>query len=269
MDQSKYASSLVNPSWGPAHITNGLHKSAGTVEVIASLAAYAHWSAKITAGVANLVASLTTASDLFGNDSETEVAKFVFYALTDEFGTGYSGVTHQRIARRMVEIATASLPLISQSEVTALSKIKKQASIKSSQRIWNGYGDRRMHEAATFRALGFHLASETLAALEFQVIDQALSADFPELKDHLLSTRFEENGRSYPAYSWIKIHTHVEEQHRDFAVQAINLALSSYIGVTDKALLVDWVREGFANFVEIQQTAMDAIFTPRNGTAIG
>lgn len=256
MPHRQYVHPQANLAAGPSTIRRGLGLSYHT-EVVASLAAYAQWSGQITAGVANLVSQLVAAEQaLFGG---AEVAKFVFYALTDEFGTGYSGVTHPTLARRLVEKAQQWLGQENQALLHPRLLEKTTNARETSVGILSGYSGKE----GLLYSLGFHLASETLAALEFQAIDKALTEDFPSLAEHLQQQRFTENGKTYAAYSWIKFHTHVEEQHRDFAGQAIEAALANFTGShvgMDK--LIGYAQKGFLDFCVIQQRAMQAIFIP-------
>lgn len=95
-----------------------------------------------------------------------------------------------------------------------------------------------------YYALGFHIASERFASLEFAVVDKVLRDLYP---DRVMVC--EKND----AYQWIEDHKHLEIEHFEHAVVAAELAFDGFLPELDsKGDSLGWIEQGIRDFDEVQ-----------------
>ena len=112
--------------------------------------------------------------------------------------------------------------------------------------------DRRL-----FRGLGFHIASEVLAAHEFHLIDDLLSQRWPALASSLRETRVDVRGLSCAPILWLLVHRTVESEHADWGLQGASYALDHYHGDRHEAL--SWIYQGLSRFIAVHDRFMTSL----------
>lgn len=240
-------------------------------ELLRVLGAYIYFNASFGGGVANLAGEIAVRQDLFRDaeepvsmlaDRSVEVAADIFAAAIDEFGDRSIAQrgTHRSLAQATLKAAgqfcgfgPASLDAV----------IRPTAALQSTiERVREGYGVNRSLDAEElFQGIGFHLGSEVLADEEFRMLDAYLREQQKVLVAHLEGSEVVVGGMRCPAYLWIQIHTHVEADHFEFAVQGANRALGHYVGPKGPAAARDWILAGFREFAAVQTTFMDGLQT--------
>jgi len=95
------------------------------------------------------------------------------------------------------------------------------------------------------KAIGFHIGSELLADIEFNMIDRHIKDNFPDL---CLTKQ----------YKWISIHTTVEEHHTEHAINAANILFRAPIkNIVSQEVSRDKKQElifdGYNDFQTLQQ----------------
>ena len=226
---------------------------------------YIHFNAGFAAGVAGLAAQIAIRHSLFQDvteqskilsDRSVEVAAPIFFAAIDEFGNPtIRQATHRSLAQATFKMAALFFrqdPSILDSELTTNRDI---AAII--ERVQEGYGVGRMlDEPSLFRAIGFHLASETLAQREFETLDHCLVETQPAFAEYLKTAQVVINERTYPAYFWIQAHSQFEAEHSKAAWKGIEDLFTYYAGANDPAFLKNWILRGFADFAGLQTDFM-------------
>ena len=229
------------------------------------LAQYVCFNSPFGACVSHLAGQLAVRRELFRDLSEkitycqdrsAEVAAPVFAAAIDEFGdTGLpSRPTHRALAQAM-------LKGIAQIEGYAeLNERLSRFDMRVYKKIEQGYGMvPSLSEQQLFNAIGFHIGSELLADGEFRVLDHVLSSKFPALKEHLAFATVDISGATLPTYHWVKIHTTVEIEHLDHAVNSANRALQYYVGTQRKEDVRQQILSGVIAFKKVQQTFIESM----------
>lgn len=266
--RSVYIPSDLKPL-GTNHIVGYITTCPSMEDLVAFLGAFAEWHGRFAAGVANLAGEVAARESTFEEGEATEVAKYVFFAAVDEFGVKDRGLTHRGLARRMVE-AALEYPGLDRKAVYEKCEALRPLIQEQCAKVAKGYGvGTALSDHALFRCLGFHLGSENLADQEFNALHSALMGNFPQMVKHLKDMSFTENGKRYNAYVWIKVHTHVEEEHAEYAIQALDRAFDKYRGsgtvTTDgngsevAVELLDAVHAGYRDFAECQRVFLEGL----------
>ena len=233
------------------------------------LGRYVQFNSAFGPGLANLAGEIAARQGLFRDAAEpvrfladraAEVAADFFYAAVDEFddrATPWRD-THRTLAQATVKGAGRFFgyePL----QLNDVVRINTRTD-ESMRRVWEGYGvGRRLPDRELFEAMGFHVGSEILADREFLIIDRVLRARRPDLVAALETTKVEILGGAHNAYYWIRIHTGVEAEHFDAALQGVNKALVFYAGPDDPSAVKDWILRGFGRFADVQAAFMAAL----------
>ena len=153
-----------------------------------------------------------------------EVAARVFAAAIDEFGDRDipSHPTHRMLAQGVAKKGVRYFPNLSPTKADQILESYQDID----RRVCQGYGmGAQLDETEVFQSLGFHIGSELLADEEFRILDRTLRREYPELVQYLEQTPVAVSGTSLPGYHWLRIHTSVEMDHFEHAVQAANVAL--------------------------------------------
>jgi hypothetical protein len=188
------------------------------------------------------------------------VAADFFHAAIDEFD---DRATPWRDTHRTLAQATLKgLGRVLGYEPVQLNDVVKinRGTDDAMQKVQEGYGlGAALSEERLFRGMGFHTGSEVLADEEFTIIDRILREKRPDIVKSLKELKVEIAGGKHDAYYWIFIHTSVEADHFDAAVQGVNKALRYYSGTTPEATVKSWILAGFRDFADVQQAFMDRL----------
>ena len=104
-----------------------------------------------------------------------------------------------------------------------------------------------------FSALGFHVGLEFFAHQEFNLVDHWLRERYPALVARL------EEGGAKSHYRWLAIHTVVEIGHYRAGVEALAAALTFFHRRDEAPRMFDCIKDGFAQFVDLQKRYYEAI----------
>jgi hypothetical protein len=240
--------------------------------LLSVFARYIQFNSAFGPGLANLAGEIAARQRLFRDreevvtilaDRAAEVAADFFYAAVDEFddrATPWRD-THRTLAQATLKGMGAFFGYAP----AALNDVLRvnAATETAMARVWEGYGvGAALEEPRLFRAMGFHTGSEILADQEFVVLDRSLRARRPELVAALEASKVPILGRSHDAYYWIRIHTGVEAEHFDAALQGVNNALRFYVGQEEVAAVKGWILEGFRAFAAVQGEFMARLGEP-------
>ena len=215
--------------------------------------------------MAALTAAFHVRHDLFRDKNEplsdnadrsSIIASNIMYAAEDEFASGDRRLrlTHRLMAQELVRLCAR---FVGQSAVAFNASPTPSATLSDIKRsLLEGY--RVLGPASDgelFRALGFHLGSERLAAIEFSTLDRFLHERFPSF----VSMAEEETGPfDFPLYSWISTHTVVEVDHFEYGLLAAGMAVNTYAGAQlPEGSLLAHILEGFVEFVQFQRVMFD------------
>jgi hypothetical protein len=114
-------------------------------------------------------------------------------------------------------------------------------------------------EVELFRGLGFHIASEISADQEFNSINAYLKTADPGLIEHLTTAK---SHLGKVVYRWVGLHTFVELEHLDYAVDAALMAVKYYTGERSADQLQGLVLDGFTEFTDTLQRLVRGIVQP-------
>lgn len=215
------------------------------------LAQYVEFNSVFAAGVTNLAGQIAGRKDLFRDPNETipsiadrscDVAANIFYAAIDEF----KGKTHRSMACETLKAAASYLSL-SPSQFSELSAILPETAAVV-QQVRDGFcmGAQPSSEQI-LQGIGFQIGSEMLADKEFCILHEYMESQKSDLMLHLKRSK---------SYAWILVHTSVEKEHLDAALEGANCALRYYTGSADaKALIL----KGFTRFAQVQTTFMRSL----------
>ena len=229
---------------------------------------YIQFNGAFGPGLANLSGEIAACQGLFRDRAEpveviadraAEVASDFFHAAVDEYddrATPWRD-THRTLAQACLKGMAAYYGYEAQrlNEILVVNKSTHDAMA----RVFEGYGiGAKLEDQRLFAGMGFHAGSEVLADQEFTIIDKVLRERLPEMVKALTDMRVRVGSapEQHKAYYWISIHTSVEADHFDSAVQGVNKALSYYVGKNDPQTLKDWILRGFADFARVQADFM-------------
>jgi len=236
------------------------------------IARYIQFNSAFGPGLANLAGEVAARQGLFRDPEEpvriladraAEVAADFFYAAVDEFddrATPWRD-THRTLAQATLKGMGAFFGYqpAQLNDVLHVNAATEQAM----QLVWHGYGvGAQLEDPRLFRAMGFHTGSEILADQEFVVLDHALRANRGDLVAALEAMKVPILGQTHNAYYWIRIHTGVEAEHFDAALQGVNNALRFYSGESDLETVKRWILEGFKTFADVQAAFMARLGEP-------
>jgi len=238
-------------------------------QLLSVLGRYVQFNSAFGPGLANLAGEIAARQGLFRDrdepvrilaDRASDVAADFFYAAVDEFddrATTWRD-THRTLAQATVK-GMGRYFGFEPAQLNDVIRINKTTE-DSLPRVYEGYGvGARLEEDRLFRGMGFHVGSEILADQEFTIIDRVLRATKPEMVKALEDTKVEILGRKHNAYYWIHIHTGVEAEHFDAALQGVNNALRFYAGERPVAEVKAFMIDGFTAFAVLQSDFMKAL----------
>lgn len=201
--------------------------------------------ALLLAGSLHLNARLFVARDdgiPWSSDRSSVIASHVLYAAEEEFHGERRAdrTTHRMMAQRIVREVLA--PLLGSSCAPSSSLVAIRKSIRHVYSASSIDDD-----AALFRALGFHVASERSGADEFAILDQHLRNRRPRLFSQLN----EVDPAGQRAYDWVSLHTAAEPEHHAHAVTAVEMACALYVGSLSQEAIAFEIAKGVREFFEI------------------
>jgi len=253
---------------------------AGPASFLRFLYRYAEWNGFFGSGVATLAGKVGRSRGLFMDPEETItpladrgvlVAAYVFNAARDEFDdSGTEALdTHRCLAQAMlkgsVEYLTPGSFVTRAEDGTAVQAPFGWADGELDELldipIWLqglcdqvavGYGNGSPDDRPSiFRAMGYHMGSEVLAAKEFTQIDMSFRARMMDMVEYLERNEVTFNSQSYQCYYWIRIHSDlggaVESAHFEDALRAIRYALG-FVPEEDRDALRYQALLGFDDF---------------------
>ena len=233
------------------------------------LCRYIQFNAAFGPGLANLAGEIAARQGLFRDKDEpvllisdraAEVASDFFHAAVDEFddrATPWRD-THRTLAQACLKGMGGYFGFAPEklNDILALNKGTQDAI----ERVFSGYGiGAKLEDRRLFEGMGFHAGSEVLADQEFTIIDKLLKEQLPEMVQALKSMRVRLGSEKHNAYYWISIHTSVEADHFDAALQGVNKGLRFYVGPDAPETVKGWILEGFRSFAKLQADFMNAL----------
>jgi hypothetical protein len=224
-----------------------------TAALMRLLAQYVQFNSVFGAGVVGLAAAIARSQDIFRERTESipafadrsyDVAAAIFFAAIDEFALKK---THRSMAQDTLKKSLQFFEM-GPEEVESLCRASGETSA-AVRAVTEGYClNRKINEADLFSAIGFHIGSEVLADQEFNILDCYLQREHPALVAYLKGAK---------AYSWIAVHTTVEADHYDAALESANCALSSFTG--DVAKAYGLILKGLKHFAKVQARFMESL----------
>jgi hypothetical protein len=243
--------------------------AAGKPELLLNVVCrYIQFNGAFGPGLANLSGEIAARQGLFRDEQEpvevladraAEVASDFFHAAVDEYddrATPWRD-THRTLAQACLKGMAKYYGFEAQrlNEILVVNRSTHDAMA----RVFSGYGiGAKLEDERLFNGMGFHAGSEVLADQEFTIIDAVLRERLPELVQALTGMRLRV-GRApeeHKAYYWISIHTSVEADHFDAALQGVNKALGYYSGKNDPQSVKRWIIDGFEDFAKVQGAFM-------------
>lgn len=222
------------------------------VTLIHFLTQYVQFNSIFGAGVANLAGEIARRQDVFRDpndpiyiigDRSCNVAATIFFAAIDEFGRKKN---HRSMAQDTLRESARCLK-IATDHPGALSCLHGTST--AMRAVADSYClNRTASEADLFFGIGFHIGSELLADDEFNILDQYLKQQHHQLVSHLQAKK---------SYVWVAVHTTVEADHFDAAVESGNEALKFYTG--DRGQAKAWILQGFRHFNDVQTQFMRSL----------
>ena len=233
------------------------------------LGRYIQFNSVFGAGVAGLAGQIGVRQELFRDpgeecaplaDRSCEVAAEIFYAAIDEFGdhTGSRRGTHRSIAQATLR-GVSEFVGCGTAEMNAAGFVNP-GTWEAIEGVREGYGLRGpVSDERLLRAIGFHVASETLADREFCLLDEQLRRRFPDMVRWLEAASIAVGGASFPGYLWVRIHTTAEAEHSLAAFTAVDKAVRYYAGPGGRERAFGWIRDGVDEFAALQNDFMNQL----------
>lgn len=228
---------------------------------------YTRWNGYAGALVARLAGNIGQSQDLFLDPDEPDlaqavrgmsIARHVLDATIDEHLDKGHRVPHRTLAQAMRKAAAdyAGLDLERRNALSAPPTWLQDVVA----RTFACYGGTAHDADALLRALGTHIASESLADREYAMIDRVFRAErhhsgfYQYLRER--DFRVELEGRPVHAYAWITLHATfdsegVEAEHLAEAMHALDAAARYRPEPRERVLSL--AREGFRVFADIQR----------------
>lgn len=242
-------------------LKNCLDKVKTPDDLVSFFRRFASYNQPFPGAVAHLVGAIHFRSDLFkdsslpiiGNsDKSSSIASGIFFAAEDEYALNNRSkrLTHRTMAQQVLAHAInyANWPVEKFNEYYRKTDDNKAMF----DCLCKGYRvDKYESDDDLFLAIGFHLGSERLADIEFNLLHEMLIISHPKFVQSAKSQRGEFD---VPIYSWIAAHTVVEVDHFKYALKAADDAVTFYTGKSKKAEdLIDLMLTGFAEFIDFQK----------------
>ena len=188
----------------------------------------------------------------FCRQANGRVAAYVAEAASDEYRmTSERNMVHQHLSQRFFR-GTLAYFGVAEGGFDDLHPIPKALN-QLLEEARTKFFDRRTPEAI-FAGLGFHVGLEFFAHQEFNLVDDYLRANRPQL---VAALETDDDDRA--SYLWLAIHTVVEIGHYRAGLQALDSALAFYPDRAGRPLMAAKIRDGFSAFVDLQSRYYEAI----------
>lgn len=226
---------------------------------------YAHFNGFAGSLVARLASSIGISRDMFNQsgvavtdqaDRGLDIAAKVLAATIDEHADTAQQVTHRKLAQATVT-AIGDYAGLNDSDREKISEIPEWLKPILTDTV-NGYQGEIGNLEALVTAVGFHIASETLADREYALLDKVIRHNHKGegFDAYLQGKQVEIAGKRLSPWYWIVVHgkhnsVGVEAEHSELAVEALNLMVE--YRPESAETLFGWASAGFLKFVELQQ----------------
>jgi hypothetical protein len=233
---------------------------------------YTYFNGYASAVIARLASSIGMSRYLFSNsellaieeaDRGMEIAALVMSAAADE---GLNDRPVHRVLAQLLLKTVGSYAELSAEERNEFAKIPTWLK-EIVDALITDYQGTPGDISSLIRALGFHLASEMLGDREYSLLDMIIRREnkgigFERyLREKAVPVRIQ--GHKYHPWCWVTIHSEcdrsaAEAEHRDYALKALNMT-ARYCRESEHRVLT-WAKEGFDQFVDLQQGLFRAIY---------
>lgn len=232
-------------------------------DLVRFFARFTQYNQPFPGGVASLTGAIHVSPKLFVDrgepihanaDRSSIIASNIMFAAEDEFAGADRSVriTHRLMAQEVLAL-TAAWAGWTPEQVNEVTDDDSSAAMHEALHAGYRLGE-PIVPATLFPALGFHLASERLADIEFGELDAMLQRRFPEFVAHAQAATGQ---LGFPLYEWVATHTVVETEHFGKALDAAGQAVDWYAGDVPDETLRHWIRAGFDEFVAFQRHMFD------------
>lgn len=239
-------------------VSRWLERTAKNPDVLVrSFNHYAKWNSYFAGGVAQLVANIATAEELFMEPNQPKaladraqyIASFIFDAARDEFD---DHINRQRDPHRSLAQAMLSGMATKFDLMQVLDEDYPGWLLELCDEVVPSYGgsDNMYEIDSIFFGMGYHLGSELLADQEFSIIDRYMRDAETELFEYLKTNTTHLADSDHRDYAWIGVHSALgggaEADHFAWALEGINKALELQGDLKDRCM--ETLLEGFQRF---------------------
>ena len=252
-----------------AYLREVLERIERTDQLVRFLHRYTLYNGNFAGGVALLAGRFHIRQDLFREEAEpigacadrsARVASLIFFAAEDEYSDrgDHTRITHRDLGQAVLRATVDHFGIAPEifDETYPLNATTERAL----ETVLEGYCATVVpSDDDLFRGLGFHIASETSADEEFIAITSYLREAQPGLVDHL-SDATTHLGQA--TYRWLDLHTYVEVEHHQHAVEAAEVAEQYYSGDAPRERIRELVAEGVNQFATSLRGLMSGILDP-------
>lgn len=177
------------------------------------------------------------------NKSSHKIAGYIFSAAEDEYNELGCKIKDERVCHK--DMAWVFLKKIYEGVNVKFDTRKVSPFVSAANKeVLKGYGvDQPINFNVLAENLGFHIASEKLASVEFSIIYNLIKDKYPGLFEYLEKSHCD----NIYGIEWLKIHGEIEVKHYNNALQAAVLILNPYHCSTIESL-----QNGFKKFVDLQ-----------------
>jgi len=241
---------------GPRELVSQmLEKVESNDDLIRFIHRYTVFNGNFAGGVIQLASAFHVRQDLFRDpmepvaacaDRSARIASHIFFAAEDEYSDrdDHSRITHRDLGQFLLKGAIEHFGYDPQTfDEKFPFNLTTRDVLDDVLRGYTVTGPKS--DAALFRGLGFHIASELSADQEFKAINSYLLERNPGLVEHLMAA---ETHLGQACYRWVNMHTFVELEHLDHAIDAATMAIEYYAGDRTPTVLQDLIIEGFNDF---------------------
>lgn len=261
-----YLNNLIHPQ-----VTENLNLLTSQIERLGPaifMDLYTQFNAPFAGGVALLAAQIHRQyNKLRVGDMELadQIASYVFAAAEDEYrAPDGRRITHRQLARFTSKflLTTYQPSLLTNRSYQEYSRHLRNNWTDS---VYSGYDPTSRNSQistvlSTLQSIGFHIGSEFAADLEFNAIVSYLSTNYPQVLEQLKNHKHPQY-KGVTAYTWLDIHTHVEAEHSELALQAYmlaNQAVIQHLG-HERNYVQNFVYKGIDDFILFQREAFQSL----------
>lgn len=231
-------------------------------QLILFLTRYISFNSVFAGGVSRLAGAIHNSQDKFSSkkfganmniySKSSEIASYVFAAAEDEYNARRRNerITHREMARFFLD----SVKEFYAEENFKVLNIDTHLQKHINEALKGYCANGNVTTKKIFNGIGFHIASEELADQEFIELDKFLSVTFPKLVSFLKEKK---HNFGLSAYYWVKSHCTVEKEHHDFALKALDIAITNYSGNHSEKEIENFAINGFLQFCNLQDKLIE------------